>query len=157
MTAPIGSGYTCSSCGTFVLYGAYHICGGTPQTPPFYTPLPSPQNEAVVALTAEITRLSGIIHRANDERDEAVAAHKRAERDEQEWRGIVETYGLAERHSLPAQNQERIVITIDRDVLKAAGRDNAMMLFVDNLKKAIGAWFNKGRPLGEQPHDSETR
>lgn len=111
-------------------------------------PAGNPSDAALGALSAEIVRLSGIIHKANTERDEAKARAAQSERDEQEWRGIVETYGRVQHWRLESTNEERMVFTVDRLVLRAAGEHNAPMVFFDGLKKVLRGRFAKYRAAG---------
>jgi hypothetical protein len=123
----------CEVCGGYMTTG--HMCAGAPPVSnlPFSQPIVM-GDAAVKALTDEIVRLSGVIHVANAERDKAKQERDEAVRSEQECRGIVLTYGRVHHEKLMASNEERMVFTIDRSVLRAAGRDGPM-LFVDSLKK----------------------
>lgn len=94
-------------------------------------------SEAVQALTEQLTRLSSKIIFAEQERDAAVAAKRVAERSEEEWRGIVETYGIVRFWVNPAQNTHEWTLTVDGFVAAAAGRANYINLFVEGVKKAF--------------------
>lgn len=76
-------------------------------------------NAAVEALTDQIVRLSARIRDMERERDAALIARRKAEADEQEWRGIVETYGRVRQEAIPSKATERFIFEVDTWVFRA--------------------------------------
>lgn len=121
-------------------------------------PAGNPSDAALRALSEEIGRLRGELYEANLARADAVAARVKAEREEQEWRGVVETFGRAERWFLADKDQERIILTMDRWTLMAA--ENPLMLFVEKLRditnKHVDELRTRRRTVGRSVERSDT-